>query len=162
MHEVLLDCGILSAVRLWMEPLPNRSLPAPHLRRSLLELLRDLPIETDHLRESGIGRIVMFFAQRPKESPDIQRLARELVSRWSRPIIGDRRPAAAGSPSAADMVDDGDEMTVAAAPAMLQSTAYRKLSERQLESAVGPLSSQHKKMVLHMQKRTRSGSKKTL
>ena len=160
MHEVLLDCGILSAVRLWMEPLPNRSLPAPHLRKSLLELLRELPIETDHLRESGIGRIVMFFGQRPKESPDIQRLARELVSRWSRPIIGDRRPLAAGPPSsAAAMMDDGDE---AAAPAMLQSTAYRKLSERQIESAVGPLSSQHKKMALHMQKRTRSGSKKAL
>jgi transcription factor SPN1 len=135
MHEVLLDCGILSAVKLWLEPLPNRSLPAIHLRKTLLELLRNLAIETDHLRDSQVGRIVMFFARRPHESPDIQRLAKDLVARWSRPLIGDHNVAD----------------TPREAPSM-QSEAFREVVGR----SEGGLSSQHRKLAMRMQKKARS------
>lgn len=94
----------------------------------------------------------MFFAQRSKESPDIQRLARELISRWSRPIIGDRRPLATPT-SDMDTPDTSGEV-----PPVIQSAAYRELSDRQLEGTTG-LSSQHKKLALHMQKKARSGKK---
>jgi hypothetical protein len=133
MHEILLDCGILSAVKMWLEPLPNKSLPAVNLRKTLLELLRNLPIETDHLRDSQVGRIVMFLARRPHESPDIQRLAKDLISRWSRPLIGDPGPEAPRE-----------------APSM-QSAAFREASGRE-----GGLSAQHRKLAMRMQKKARS------
>lgn len=40
MYEVLLDNGILEAIRRWLEPLPNRQMPAPNIRKTLLELLK--------------------------------------------------------------------------------------------------------------------------
>ena len=146
MHEILLDSGILSAIRLWLEPLPNRSLPAIHLRKALLELLRNLPIETDHLRESEVGKIIMFFARRPKEVPEIQRLAKELVSRWSRPIIVNCSRATIGE-------NDEQNIRIQSAP-RLQSLAYQEMAAGKIADA--GLSSQQKKLVIHMQKRSKS------
>lgn len=142
MHEVLLDAGILTAIRLWLEPLPNRSLPTPNLRKSLLELVRNMPVEVDHLRESRIGRIVMYFSQRPREQPDIQRLCKDLVSRWSRPIIG-------------DMDDRHDSPRHDNTGSMLQSASVKKMLSQQESHNVGlgSLSAQQKKLVNHMQKK---------
>jgi len=67
--------------------MPNRTLPSPNIRKVLLDLLRAMPVETVHLRESGIGRIVNFFSQRPGEQDDIRRLSNELVTAWARPIL---------------------------------------------------------------------------
>lgn len=154
MHEILLDVGILSAVRLWMEPLPNQSLPAAHLRRTLLELVKMLPVETDHLRESQIGRIVMYFSRRPRESPDVQRLAKELLSRWSRPIIGDRF-AEPSKPL------DSFTHENAKGPVVLQSTAYKQMAGRAPETSGGgtTMSAQQRKLVMHLQKKTKSSRK---
>lgn len=86
-HEVLLDNDLLGAVRRWLEPMPNRTLPSPNIRKAILEVLKTIPVETVHLRESGLGKIVNFFTQRPGEVDDIRRLANELVTAWSRPIL---------------------------------------------------------------------------
>lgn len=67
--------------------MPNRTLPSPNIRKAILELLKTLPIETVHLRESGLGKIVNFFNQRPGEMDDIRRLASELVTAWARPVL---------------------------------------------------------------------------
>lgn len=75
------------SIRAWLEPMPNRTLPSPNIRKALLESLRNLPIETVHLRESGLGKIVNFFSQRPGELEDIRRLSNELIATWSRPIL---------------------------------------------------------------------------
>lgn len=40
MYEVLLDNGVLEAMRRWLEPLPNRQMPAPNIRKTLFELLK--------------------------------------------------------------------------------------------------------------------------
>lgn len=156
LHESLLDAGILLAIRSWLEPLPNRGLPAVHLRKALLEVLRTLPIETDHLRESGLGRIIIFFARRAQEAPDIQRLAKDLVSRWSRPVIAGatagrtsetpeeetERPASHG-PSRADR----------RAGEQLQSVAFKEMAGRISDAG---LSAHQKKLVMHLQKKGRS------
>lgn len=142
MHEILLDCGVLTAVKLWLEPLPNRSLPAAHLRKTLLELLRTLPIETDHLRESQIGRIVMFFARRPQETPAVQRLAKDLISRWSRPIMGDY-----------DIGSSIEYNTTRELSSTMQSQAFKEVEGRLGDTG---LSAHHKKLVMHMQKKSRS------
>lgn len=44
-------------------------------------------IDSAVLKESGLGRIVLFYTKCKRVTPDIQRIALELVSVWSRPII---------------------------------------------------------------------------
>jgi transcription factor SPN1 len=44
-------------------------------------------IDAPVLKESGLGRIVLFYIKCKRVTPDIQRTANDLVSIWSRPII---------------------------------------------------------------------------
>ncbi|KAJ1973111.1 Transcription factor iws1 [Dimargaris xerosporica] len=86
-QDQLLEGGILDAVRAWLEPLDDGALPALDIQVELFEFIEKLPIRTEHLRESGLGRIVMFFSKCPRVDPRIQRKAEDLVLKWSRPII---------------------------------------------------------------------------
>lgn len=44
-------------------------------------------IDKEALKESKLGRVIVFYTKSKKVSPDIQRMANELISLWSRPII---------------------------------------------------------------------------
>lgn len=44
-------------------------------------------IDSDVLKESGLGRVVLFYTKCKRVQSDIQRIANDLVSTWSRPII---------------------------------------------------------------------------
>lgn len=88
MQEILLDNQVLDCIKKWLEPNIRGHLAVASLRKRLLELLHLLPIETSHLRESGLGRIVMFYYVREGESLEIKKLAGELIAQWSRPILG--------------------------------------------------------------------------
>jgi transcription factor SPN1 len=46
-----------------------------------------MPIETHHLRSSGVGRIVMFYTKSPRILSDIKDLASKLIDKWMRPIL---------------------------------------------------------------------------
>ncbi len=144
-HEALLDNNLLTAIRAWLEPLPNRSLPAPNIRKTLLESLKTLPIETVHLRESGLGRIVHFFSQRPGELEDIRRLSTELVATWSRPII--ERKSASNH--------EGEDTSRSAM--VIQSESLKK-GIRKRYSGVGIETAKQKKIVQNLSKK-RSKSK---
>ncbi|KAL1925679.1 uncharacterized protein VTP21DRAFT_562 [Calcarisporiella thermophila] len=87
LHEYVLDNNLLEAVRMWLEPLPDRSLPSLDIQMELLKALDTLPIRTEHLKESRLGRIVMFYAKVKRVDYRVQRLAQNLVYKWSRPII---------------------------------------------------------------------------
>lgn len=87
MEEFLLDNGILDAIRIWLEPFDDGTLPSVDLKLSLLNSLSSLNIDTDHLRESGIGRIIMFMYKCPREIPEIKRKAGSLISKWCKPIL---------------------------------------------------------------------------
>ena len=116
MLEFLLDNRLLEAIRMWMEPLPNGTLPSVDLRLSLLQALVDISpsIDTQLLRESRVGRIVMFFSRRSGEYPPIQRLADQLVTTWSRPIVG----------------HSSDYRTASGSSVMMQSEELRKRGDR--------------------------------
>ncbi|ONH69813.1 Transcription factor IWS1 [Cyberlindnera fabianii] len=86
--EVILDNNLLAEVRQWLEPLPNASLPSYEIQKTLFAALLKLPINTNHLRESGIGKILLFYQKSKRVEPDIKRVADKLVSDWTRPIIG--------------------------------------------------------------------------
>ncbi|CEP16152.1 hypothetical protein [Parasitella parasitica] len=99
LHDAVLDNGLLDVIRQWLEPLPDRSLPSLDIQSEMLDVLEKLPIAGDHLRESGVGKIVYFYTKSPRIEPTIKRKADQLVAKWSRLVIKrsenykERRPA---------------------------------------------------------------------
>ncbi len=72
----------------WLEPLPDRSLPALDIQKEFFPTLRKMDfIDKDVLKDSKLGRVVMFYTKSKRVTADIQRIANDLVSIWSRPII---------------------------------------------------------------------------
>lgn len=82
-----MDNNLLEGVRRWLEPLPDRSLPALNIQDFFFTQLTKMDIDTNSLKESGLGRVVLFYTKCKRVTTQINRLARELVSTWSRPII---------------------------------------------------------------------------
>ncbi|KAF8071879.1 transcription factor iws1 [Lyophyllum atratum] len=86
--QSMIDNNLLEAVRRWLEPLPDRSLPALNIQREFFAILRKMEfIDGAVLKESGLGKVILFYTKCKRVTPDISRMARELVSAWSRPII---------------------------------------------------------------------------
>ncbi|RIA86174.1 hypothetical protein C1645_697161 [Glomus cerebriforme] len=89
LRESLLEHNILDAIKLWLEPLPDRSLPSHNIQEDLLKSLDDFNITTDHLLSSKVGRIVHFYSKSPRININIQRQAQQLVDKWAGPINGE-------------------------------------------------------------------------
>lgn len=86
--QSIIDNNLLEGVRRWLEPLPDRSLPALDIQREFFPILKKMEfIDTNVLKESKLGRVVVFYTKCKRVSPDIARMANNLVSAWSRPII---------------------------------------------------------------------------
>ncbi|KAF5376187.1 hypothetical protein D9757_009301 [Collybiopsis confluens] len=82
------DNNLLDAVRRWLEPLPDRSLPALNIQRELFAALRKMEfIDSAVIKEAQLGPLVLFYTKCRRVTPDVKRIASELVSSWSRPII---------------------------------------------------------------------------
>ncbi|KAF7732881.1 Transcription factor iws1 [Apophysomyces ossiformis] len=87
LQDSILDNQLLDTIRLWLEPLPDRSLPALDIQTEMLDVMDNLPIASDHLRESGVGKIVYFYTKSPRVETRVRRKAEQLVARWSRLVI---------------------------------------------------------------------------
>ncbi|GAA5873065.1 hypothetical protein JCM8547_000021 [Rhodosporidiobolus lusitaniae] len=85
--DTIVEGGMLEAVKRWLEPLSDRSLPALNIQRPLFNLLRTITIETSALKSSGLGKIVYFYTKCKRVDPSIARVANQLVSDWMRPIL---------------------------------------------------------------------------
>lgn len=88
LYDSILDNNMLEAVRIWLEPLPDASLPSYEIQRTLLTELIKMPIKTIHLRESGLGKVILFYQQSKKVDPSLKRIAEKLIGDWTRPIMG--------------------------------------------------------------------------
>lgn len=88
LSDTILDNNLLQSVRIWLEPLPDGSLPAYEIQKSILNALENLPIKTEHLKESGLGKVIIFYTKSKRVEPKLARLADKLVAEWTRPIIG--------------------------------------------------------------------------
>lgn len=89
LKETFIDSGVMTAIKEWISPLPDKSLPALRIREELLKILQELPsVSQETLKHSGIGRAVMFLYKHPKESRPNKNLALKLINEWSRPIFG--------------------------------------------------------------------------
>ncbi|KAI7801005.1 putative protein IWS1-like protein [Triplophysa rosa] len=89
LKDTFIDSGVMMAIKEWISPLPDKSLPALKIREELLRILQELPsVSQETLKLSGIGRAVMFLYKHPKESRANKDLALKLINEWSRPIFG--------------------------------------------------------------------------
>ncbi|CAL9727561.1 transcription factor Spn1p [Monosporozyma unispora] len=86
--DTILDNNLLQSVRIWLEPLPDGSLPSFEIQKSLFAAINDLPIKTEHLKESGLGRVMIFYTKSKRVEPSLARLAEKLIAEWTRPVIG--------------------------------------------------------------------------
>lgn len=86
--DSILDNNLLESVRLWLEPLPDASLPAYEIQREMFTAIETLPIKTIHLRESGLGKVVLFYQKSKRPQLNIKRIADKLIGVWTRPIMG--------------------------------------------------------------------------
>ncbi|KAI9092150.1 hypothetical protein DFS34DRAFT_311439 [Phlyctochytrium arcticum] len=82
-----LENNVLEGMKLWLEPLPDASLPSMDIQVQLFGVLERMPIKTGHLRDSLIGRIVNFYSKCSRITPDVQKIAAQLVERWLRPVL---------------------------------------------------------------------------
>ena len=86
--QSIIDNNLLEGVRKWLEPLPDKSLPALDIQKDFFHALKRMDfIDKDVLTESKLGPVIVFYTKSKKVTPDIARIANDLVSQWSRPII---------------------------------------------------------------------------
>lgn len=87
LYEQMLENDILEPIKLWLEPLPDGSLPSINIRKLMFEVLPKMPISIEQLRDSRLGRVVMFYSKCEQETNDIRRKAGELINLWSQPLL---------------------------------------------------------------------------
>lgn len=83
----ILDNNLLEAVRLWLEPLPDASMPAYQIQKELMQSLTTLPIKTDHLVALGIGKVMVFYQRSKRTEPNLKKIVDKLIGEWTRPIL---------------------------------------------------------------------------
>jgi transcription factor SPN1 len=81
------DNNLLEAVRFFLEPLNDGSLPAYNIQKELFAALGKLPISKDALVASGIGKVVLFYTRSKRPELSIKRQAERLLVDWMRPIL---------------------------------------------------------------------------
>lgn len=97
LHNELLDGGLLGILKAFLEPMEDGTLPNIKVRETVLRLLHQLPVDCskedrkDQLKRSQLGRSVMFLYKLPDETDANRRLAKNLIERWSRPILAHGR-----------------------------------------------------------------------
>ena len=79
--------NLLEAVRFFLEPLSDGSLPAYDIQKELFAALTKLPVNKDSLVASGIGKVIMFYCKSKRPELNIKRQAERLYTDWSRPIL---------------------------------------------------------------------------
>ncbi|KAJ1911803.1 Transcription factor iws1 [Tieghemiomyces parasiticus] len=123
LHDAMLENGLLEAVRLWLEPLDDGSLPALDIQLELFNFLLKAPIHTEHLRESGMGKLVVFYTKCNRVDTRISRISEELVAKWIRPLIQ----------RSANYKDRSIRTASSAATARPRSTLKRLMDDRREE-----------------------------
>lgn len=70
-------------MRRFLEPLPDKSLPALNIQRELFAALEKLSpaIDTISLKMSGLGKVVMFYSRNKRVEGDLRRRADRLIGK---------------------------------------------------------------------------------
>eukprot|EP00741_Cyanophora_paradoxa_P012384 tig00020610_g11965.t1 len=87
MRPYFMDCQILQVLARWLQRMPDGSLPNVNVRSAVLKCLKALSLgseDMDLLANTDLGKSVTYLGQFAQESPENQRLARELKDSWAR------------------------------------------------------------------------------
>ncbi|CAI5742389.1 unnamed protein product [Hyaloperonospora brassicae] len=86
-QPMLLDFDLLTIVKKWIQPFEDGTLPNVGLRTKMLDMVSKMPVFKEHLKRSGLGKVVMLLMKHPQETPENKELCRSLVERWSRAVF---------------------------------------------------------------------------
>lgn len=81
------ELNLLEAVKFFLEPLEDGSLPAYSIQRDLFAALAKLPMNREALIASGIGKVVIFYTKSKRPQLAIKRQADRLLADWTRPLL---------------------------------------------------------------------------
>lgn len=88
LQKELLEFNILEIIKEWLEPMPDGTLPNIKIRKTLIEVLLNLPASKGQLINSnGIGKIVNFYYKNSDENGEVRSMAGELVKKWRNIIV---------------------------------------------------------------------------
>ncbi|KAF0685758.1 Aste57867_22366 [Aphanomyces stellatus] len=87
LQQPLLDFDLLGVIKKWIQPMENGSLPNLGLRTKMIEICQRLPIDKEHLKRSGFGKVIMTLWKHPDESVENKEICRQLIDRWSRSVF---------------------------------------------------------------------------
>lgn len=177
LHEIFVSAGVLTTLKKWLDPLPDGSLPNLKVRETVLRGLIDMGnhVQTEDLRESGIGRAIMLLSKHPQETLANKKSAKTLIELWSRPIFNlsskykdmyraeERFPIAESEPSTTPVksvraVSTDIEHTVSGSPSAKSSkdnpSLHAKIPDKiALDFKVMPKENEEAKRLLAMPKR---------
>ncbi|ELA42638.1 uncharacterized protein VICG_00390 [Vittaforma corneae ATCC 50505] len=86
-QEIFVKMGILKELKVWLEPLPDNSLPNQKIKRAIMDLLINLRVSKADLLSSGIGKIVHFYSKNSREALDIRKMSLNVIKKWKSMII---------------------------------------------------------------------------
>ena len=86
-HEPFVVNNGVHAIGEWLQVLPNGVRPNMTLERALLKLLTILPISSDKLKQSGVGKIMRDIAKDPHASKESRVVAQGLITKWMRNLF---------------------------------------------------------------------------